>query len=146
MLKLTLEWAKRKLILYSILLCTIAQIDKCWTGIQCKQSLLFQITSVIMVLKFGQLVTLHHAHFTLLNIKVLHYLVEHFKDSNFIETSNLFTVMCHRHFIFERQTHVHTHTHGEQQQLLLTFLHLEDPGFHCLFVFMWFLFLSYGII
>jgi len=30
-----------------------------------------------MALKFAQLVTLHHAHFTLLNIKVLHYLVEH---------------------------------------------------------------------
>ena len=66
-----------------------------------------------MVLTFGQLVTLHHAHFTLLNTKVLHYLVEHLKDRNVIATSNLFTMMCQRHFIFERQTHVHTHTHGE---------------------------------
>ena len=65
--------AKWKLIFYSILLCTTAQSDKCWTGLQYIQCLLIQIFSIItMVLKFGQLVTLHNAHCTLLNIKVLH--------------------------------------------------------------------------
>jgi hypothetical protein len=84
--------------------------DKCWIGLQYIKCLLIQITPTIMVLKFGQLVTLHHAHFTLIIISVT-LPSRTIKDRNGIETSNLFTVMCQRFFNFwKAKTCAHPHT------------------------------------